>query len=62
MGKLAAQYRLPAIYQGWPSYVAKDGGLISYGIDRADAARQVAGYGDRILTARSQPFFRCRHP
>ena len=22
LGKLAAQYRLPAIYQGWQSYVA----------------------------------------
>ena len=45
--KLAAQYRLPAVY---PSrvYVA-GGGLISYGADLSDSWRRAAGYVDRIL-------------
>src|SRR5215510_5444406 len=45
--KLAAQYRLPAIY---PLHIfATDGGLISYGPDVVDASRQAASYVDRIL-------------
>jgi putative tryptophan/tyrosine transport system substrate-binding protein len=45
--KLAASYRLPAVY---PNRVfVADGGLISYGIVRADWGRRVAGYVDRIL-------------
>jgi putative tryptophan/tyrosine transport system substrate-binding protein len=40
--KLAAQYKLPAIY-------VADGGLISYGPDRADQFRRAASYVDRIL-------------
>jgi putative ABC transport system substrate-binding protein len=44
---LAAQYRLPAIYN-W-DFAAKDGALISYGIDVTDQYRQAAGYVDRIL-------------
>ncbi len=43
----AARHRLPAIY---PFRVfITDGGLISYGIDVADAFRQAASYVDRIL-------------
>ena len=43
----AARHRLPAIYQD-RSFVA-DGGLISYGVDRAEAYRRVATYVDRIF-------------
>jgi putative ABC transport system substrate-binding protein len=45
--RLAAQYRLPAIYYR-RLYVA-DGGLISYGPDYIDQYRRAAGYVDRIL-------------
>src|SRR5262245_14878430 len=45
--KLAAQYKLPAIYNNRPA--AADGGLISYGPDRVDEYRRAASYVDRIL-------------
>jgi putative ABC transport system substrate-binding protein len=45
--RLAAQYRLPAIY--YFRYFAADGGLISYGPDELDLFRRTAGYVDRIL-------------
>jgi putative ABC transport system substrate-binding protein len=45
--KLAAQYRLPAIYSNRLSVAA--GALISYGPDRVDQYRRAAGYVDRIL-------------
>jgi ABC-type uncharacterized transport system substrate-binding protein len=45
--KLAAQYRLPAVYPG--RYWVTGGGLISYGPDRVDQYRLAAGYVDRIL-------------
>ena len=44
---LAARHRLPAAYT-FRFYVAS-GGLVSYGIDPVDQARQAAGYVDRIL-------------
>jgi putative tryptophan/tyrosine transport system substrate-binding protein len=44
---LAAQYKLPAVY--FARYVAKDGGLLSYGPDFVDQYRQAATYVDRIL-------------
>jgi putative ABC transport system substrate-binding protein len=44
---LAAQYRLPAIYE-WREF-ALDGGLISYGTVLADAYRQAGNYAGRIL-------------
>jgi putative tryptophan/tyrosine transport system substrate-binding protein len=44
---LASQHRVPAIYPA--EFEAKDGGLISYGIDYPDGYRQAAGYVDRIL-------------
>ena len=44
---LAARHRLPAAYI-YRHYVTS-GGLVSYGIDPADQARQAAGYVDRIL-------------
>jgi putative ABC transport system substrate-binding protein len=45
--KLAARYRLPAIYSY--RYFAISGGLISYGPDPIDQYRRAAGYVDRIL-------------
>ena len=45
--KLAAQYKLPAIYVD--RFSVADGGLISYGPDRADQFRRAASYVDRIL-------------
>jgi len=46
--KLAARYRLPAIYSNSPAMV-RDGGLMYYGIDFEPQYRQVAVYVDRIL-------------
>jgi putative ABC transport system substrate-binding protein len=45
--RLAARYRLPAIYF-LRSFVAA-GGLVSYGIDVTDLFRRAAPYVDRIL-------------
>jgi ABC-type uncharacterized transport system substrate-binding protein len=45
--KLAARYRLPAVYVR--RYFVTDGGLISYGPDETDQFRRAAGYVDRIL-------------
>jgi putative ABC transport system substrate-binding protein len=44
---LAARYRLPAIYQY--GHIAREDGLMSYGIDLVDVFRQTATYVDRIL-------------
>jgi ABC-type uncharacterized transport system substrate-binding protein len=44
---LAAQYRVPAIYDFRDIVV--EGGLISYGVDVADLVRRAGGYVDRIL-------------
>jgi putative tryptophan/tyrosine transport system substrate-binding protein len=44
---LAARHRLPAAYVF--RFFVTSGGLVSYGIDPADQARQAAGYVDRIL-------------
>jgi len=44
---LAAQYRLPAIYE--ETEYANDGGLISYGRNVSENFRQAAGYVARIL-------------
>ena len=44
---LAAKHRLPAVYPG--RHYVTDGGLMSYGPDRADQYRRAAGYVDRIL-------------
>jgi putative ABC transport system substrate-binding protein len=44
---LAAQYRLPAIYQY--GHIAREGGLVAYGIDPLDVYRRTATYVDRIL-------------
>jgi putative ABC transport system substrate-binding protein len=44
---LVAHDRLPAIYPF--RFHAKDGGLVSYGIDQVDQWRSAATYVDRIL-------------
>ena len=43
----AARNNVPAVY--WASEFAKDGGLLSYGVDRVDIFRRTATYVDRIL-------------
>jgi putative tryptophan/tyrosine transport system substrate-binding protein len=45
--RLAAAYKLPAVYPYRP--MVTGGGLISYGPDLIDQFRQAAGYVDRIL-------------
>ena len=45
--RLAARFRLPAIYP-YPFFV-KSGGLLSYGIDNHDLWQRAADYVDRIL-------------
>ena len=53
---LAARYGVPAIYFT-PAYFAKSGGLICYGTDFADSARQ-QGTSIASLRARSRPIYR----
>jgi putative ABC transport system substrate-binding protein len=43
----AARYNVPAVYAG-PFY-AREGGLLSYGVDQGDILRRAATYVDRIL-------------
>jgi ABC-type uncharacterized transport system substrate-binding protein len=43
----AARNKVPAVY--WLSAYAKDGGLLSYGVDLVDNYRRAASYADRIL-------------
>src|SRR5262245_58339376 len=45
--RLAAQYRLPAVYTNRADVTS--GGLVSYGPERVDPSRRAAGYVDRIL-------------
>jgi putative ABC transport system substrate-binding protein len=45
--RLAAQYKLPAVY--YERFFVAAGGLISYGPDYLDQYRRAAGYVDRIL-------------
>ena len=45
--KLIARYKLPAIYND--RIIVANGGLMSYGPDRADMYQRAAGYVDRIL-------------
>jgi putative tryptophan/tyrosine transport system substrate-binding protein len=44
---LAARHRLPAIYPF--TYMARNGGLVAYGINQLEQYRAAAGYVDRIL-------------
>ena len=43
----AARNQVPAVY--WQSLFARDGGLLSYGVDFVDIFRRAANYVDRIL-------------
>ena len=43
----AARNNVPAVYTF--SYFARDGGLLSYGVDQVDAFRRAASHVDRIL-------------
>jgi len=43
----AARNNVPAVY--WQSVFARDGGLLSYGIDLVDNFRRAASYVDRLL-------------
>jgi putative ABC transport system substrate-binding protein len=43
----AARNNVPAVY--WLSAFARDGGLLSYGVDQVDSFRRAATYVDRIL-------------
>ena len=43
----AARNNVPAVYAY--SYFVRDGGLLSYGVDRIDTIRRAASYVDRIL-------------
>jgi putative ABC transport system substrate-binding protein len=43
----AARNNVPAVYAA--SEWARDGGLLSYGVDQADISRRAASYVDRIL-------------
>jgi putative ABC transport system substrate-binding protein len=43
----AARNNVPAVYN--LSYFARDGGLLSYGVDQVDLFRRAATYVDRIL-------------
>jgi putative ABC transport system substrate-binding protein len=43
----AARNSVPAVYDR--SDYARDGGLLSYGVDRVDISRRAATYVDRIL-------------
>jgi putative tryptophan/tyrosine transport system substrate-binding protein len=45
--ELAARYRMPVMYQY--GHIAREGGLVSYGIDPEDVYRRTATYVDRIL-------------
>jgi putative ABC transport system substrate-binding protein len=42
-----ARNNVPAVY--WDSFFARDGGLLSYGVDPVDIPRRAASYVDRIL-------------
>ena len=43
----AARNNVPAVY--WVSAFARNGGLLSYGVDLVDIVRRAATYVDRIL-------------
>jgi putative ABC transport system substrate-binding protein len=43
----AARHNVPAVYT--QSYFARDGGLLSYGVDPVDIFRRAGTYADRIL-------------
>jgi|SRR5580704_1593945 putative ABC transport system substrate-binding protein len=57
---LAAMYRLPALYG--EVVFAHDGGLIAYGVDRADQFQRAATYVDRILKGEKPPDLPVQQP
>jgi putative ABC transport system substrate-binding protein len=58
--QLAAQYRVPAIYDF--RYFVVEGGLASYGHDPAEEYRQAAAYVDRILRGAKVPELPVQNP
>jgi ABC-type uncharacterized transport system substrate-binding protein len=50
MAEFAAKHRLPSVF-GWREYV-EAGGLMAYGPNRVETARQLAVYVDKILKGR----------
>ena len=57
---LAAHHRLPAIYPF--GFHAREGGLVSYGIDQIDQWRRAATYVDRILRGTNPANLRVQQP
>ena len=53
----AARNNVPAVYP--QSEFARDGGLLSYGVDRVDLFRRAASYVDRILRGDKPAISRC---
>jgi putative tryptophan/tyrosine transport system substrate-binding protein len=51
--EMASRYRLPTIY--FFGYFAREGGLISYGVDTRDLYRRAASYVDRIFKHANRP-------
>ena len=49
----AARHRVPVAYHR--SEYARDGGLLSYGVDSVDSYRRAASYVDRILRGAKPP-------
>jgi putative ABC transport system substrate-binding protein len=47
LGDLAAEYRIPAMYE--VEYFLESGGVMSYGVNVAEMQRRAAGYVDKIL-------------
>jgi putative tryptophan/tyrosine transport system substrate-binding protein len=48
IARMAMRHRLPCIFP-FRFWMARNGGLMSYGVDAADLFRRAAGYVDRIL-------------
>jgi putative ABC transport system substrate-binding protein len=48
----AARNNVPAVYA--ESFFARDGGLLSYGVDEVDTFRRAATYVDRVLRGAKQ--------
>ena len=58
--ELAGMHRIPAVYG--VRFFAKDGGLISYGVDSQDLFRRAFSYVDRIFRGASPVIFPSRPP
>jgi hypothetical protein len=56
---LAARNRVPAVYQY--GHFAREGGLVSYGIDPEDVYRRTATYGTASSMVSSRPTCRCSY-